>query len=103
MLWRSRPELDAARLARRNEREREVAVDVRVHARQRELQWCNPASGAPGKERHPCPRRKRRAVHVGIEGLEEEVREDDVESLEKGLVGERASGQLGRDSLRHLS
>ena len=38
-----------------------------------------------------------------LDGVEEEVGEDDVEPLEEGRVRERAPSQLGVDALRHLA
>ena len=81
-------ELDPELAAGRDECDREVAVDVRAHPGQRELERRDPVRGALIDQRRP------RAGHAGrvgagcVEGAEEEVGEDDVEPREEVRIAE---------------
>ena len=97
----SRAELDATLLARRDERDRQIAVDVRVHAGECELQRRDP--GRRARRTAGPGRGRRRRAFVGLDGGEEEVGEDDVEPLEEGRPGEGRERELRVDALRHLA
>ena len=81
--------------AGRHERDREVAVDVRVHARERELERRDPAARARLEEWQPGSRGLRGIALEGVEGGEEEVGEDDVEPCQEAGIGERQTLEAG--------
>ena len=79
---------DVERAAGLDERDRQVAVDVCVHARERELDRGDPASRARLEQRRPRAWRPLRPEHVRLQGAQVEVREDDVEPPREPRVGE---------------
>src|SRR5205814_3895703 len=88
----ARPEqIDAAFAGDRPESERQVVVDVRVHAGERELERRDPALPAAREERLPRARSSLRVFERG----EVEVRERDVQAGEEGGVGEGRARELG--------
>src|SRR5207244_10982756 len=84
-------------------RDGQVAVDVRVHAGERELERRGSPARASLEERHPRTGRAPRVALVRVERGEEVAREDDVEPREAALVREVADGGLRLDALRHLA
>src|SRR6476620_7628515 len=103
MLGRAVARLETQGSAGGDQGDRQVAVDVRVHARDRELERRDLAAraaleeGAPGARRLPRVPLERRA------GLEEEVGEAQVERLDERAVLERACVELGGNTLGHLA
>src|SRR5688572_7209767 len=84
-----------------DERERQVAVDVRVHARERELDRGDAAARARLEQRGPRARRPLGPEHVRSERAKVEVREDDVEPPREARVRERPRPHALVDRLRH--
>jgi hypothetical protein len=102
VLGRAVAEADAEVSAGRHERHRKVAVDVRVHPGERELERCDPAIGPPREQRHPRPRSARRITLICLERGKEQACEGDVEALEEGRVRDVVRGHVRADALGHL-
>ena len=99
---RARPQLDAELTAGGHNRHGQVAVDVRVHAREGELDGGDATLRTGSEERSPGRRRGARASRVGIDGSEEQAGKDEVEPLEKAWIRERALLEAVLYVLGHL-
>ncbi len=101
VLARALLEPDPELAARGDEGDRQVAVDVRAHPGQRELERCDPACRARLDERRPGAGHGGRVGPRGIERTEEEAGEDDVEVREELRILKDEAAELLLDALGH--
>ena len=103
VLLRAVAQVEPERAAGVDERDRQIAVDVRVHARDGELDRRDVPSVRAARRAVATPRGPARLAGERRKGGEEEVGEAEVERLEEGVVLERMRVELGGDAFRHLA
>ncbi len=84
----------------RHKRDGKVAVDVRVHPREGELERRDPAPAARLEQRRPRVRLRAGPRLKGVERVEEQPREDDVEPLDEPGVVEHRPVEIDLHALR---
>ena len=88
---------------RRNERHRKVAIDVRVHAGQCELEWCDAAARLLLEQRHPCGWSTRRVALVRVVRGKKQIGKADIKAFEKLRICEISRRELRVHTLGHLA
>jgi hypothetical protein len=94
--------IETGRLTRRNERDRKVVVDVRVHPGECELDWRDVAPGASFDQRRPGIRRLRGIATSVSERIKEQVCEGHVEPCQEGRIAEGTRSDCHANGFRDL-
>src|SRR6266545_1075976 len=94
-------EVDAGPFAGRHERDWEIAIDVRIHPGECELDRCDAALGSRLDQRRPCLRRATGIMCRPSKGIKEQIRERDVKLSEERRISKFPGHDRLPDCLRN--